>query len=362
VTEAELTDVGLSLAGLVGVALLVAMNAYFVATEFALVAVRRSQLKLWVRDGKPGAGAAMKAVEHLDDAIAATQLGITLASIGLGWIGKPAMAVLIVPSLAAMGVVDTRLVDTAAIAISFAVITFLHVVLGELAPKAVALDRPGPVSLFCAAPLLVFGRVFRPALVVMNGAGNGVVRMFGVRPMQGAHAIHSPEELSLLVDEARESGAIRADTGRLLGNVFRLGRTSVRDVMVPRDRIFWVERTAPIEPLLEELREQGYTRIPVCSRGLDNVLGVLHAKDLFHLYAERGLFVLDDLVRDAPAMPPDISMLDALRRFRRRRGHLAIVRESGGPVLGLVTLEDVLEEIVGEIEDEHDVPTEAGAE
>jgi CBS domain containing-hemolysin-like protein len=362
VSEGELPGVGLSLAGLVGVALLVAANAYFVATEFSLVAVRRSQLKLWVRDGKPGAGSAMRAVERLDDAIAATQLGITLASLGLGWVGEPAMAGIVEPIFASLGLGDMRFVHTASIALSFAVITFLHVVLGELAPKALALDRPGPVALACSAPLLVFGRVFRPALYVMNGAGNRVVRLFGVRPAQGSHAIHSPEELSLLVDEARESGAILADTGRLLGNVFRLGRTSVREVMVPRERIFWVERTAPIEPLLEEVREQGYTRIPVCSRGLDNVIGVLHAKDLFHLYAERGLFVLDDLVRNAPEMPPDISMLEALRRFRRRRGHLAIVREGGGPVVGLVTLEDVLEEIVGEIEDEHDVPTEAGAE
>jgi CBS domain containing-hemolysin-like protein len=304
----------------------------------------------------------MKAVERLDDAIAATQLGITLASLGLGWIGEPAVASILHPILEQFGWGDLRFVHTLSVAISFAIITFLHVVLGELAPKAVALDRPGPVALACAAPLLIFGRVFRPALYVMNGAGNAVVRMFGVRPVAGAHATHSPEELSLLVDEAREAGALRADTGRLLGNVFRLARTRVRDVMVPRERIFAVERGAPIEPLLEEVRDQGYTRIPVCDGGLDRVVGVLHAKDLFHLYAERRLFVLDDLLRGSPEMPPDISMLEALRRFRRSRGHLAIVREPGGPVLGLVTLEDVLEEIVGEIEDEHDVPTAAGVE
>jgi CBS domain containing-hemolysin-like protein len=362
VIEEELPGVGLSLVGLLGVALMVSANAYFVATEFALVAVRRSQLKIWVRDGKAGAGSAMRAVEHLDDAIAATQLGITLASLGLGWIGEPAMASLLHPALEALGLGDVRLLHTVSVVVSFAVITFLHVVLGELAPKAFALDRPGPIALAFAAPLLVFGRICRPALWVMNGAGNAVVRLFGVRRASEAHGAHSPEELSLLVDEARQSGALRADTGRLLGNVFRLARTRVRDVMVPRSRIFAVERNAPIEPLLEEVREQGYTRIPVCSGGLDNVVGVLHAKDLFHLYAERGLFVLDDLLRNVPEMPPDISMLEALRRFRRRRGHLAVVREAGGPVLGLVTLEDVLEEIVGEIEDEHDVPTAAGAE
>jgi len=362
VNEEQLPGVGLSLVGLLGVGLLVLTNAYFVATEFALVAVRRSQLKLWVREGKPGAGSVMRATDRLDHAIAATQLGITLASLGLGWIGEPAVASLLHPPLEATGLGDPRFVHTAAVTISFAAITFLHVVLGELAPKALALDRPGPVALACAAPLLVFGRVMRPALWGMSAAAGAFVRLFGVRPPHVAHPTHSPEELSLLVDEAREAGAIRPDTGRLLGNVFRLARTRVRDVMVPRSRIFAVERSAPIEPLLEEVREQGYTRIPVCHGGLDNVIGVLHAKDLFHLYAERGLFVLDDLLRHAAALPPDISMLEALRRFRRLRAHLAVVREPGGPVLGLVTLEDVLEEIVGEIEDEHDVPTAAGAE
>jgi CBS domain containing-hemolysin-like protein len=361
VSEEELPGVGISLAGLVGVFALVAANAYFVASEFALVAVRRSQLKLWVREGRPGAGSAMKAVDRLDDAIAATQLGITLASLGLGWIGEPALAGLIQPALERVGLGDLRFVHTVSVAISFAVITFLHVVLGELAPKAVALDRPGPVALACSAPLLVFGKVFRPALSVMNGAGLAVVRLFGVKRIGEAHT-HSPEELSLLVDEARESGSLRPDTGRLLGNVFRLARTRVRDVMIPRSRIFAVERGAPIEPLLEEVREQGYTRIPVCDGGLDRVVGVLHAKDLFHLYAERRLFVLDDLLRRVPEMPPDVSVLEALRRFRRTRTHLAIVREPGQPVTGLVTLEDVLEEIVGEIEDEHDVPTAAGVE
>jgi CBS domain containing-hemolysin-like protein len=350
------------LVGLVGVAVLVLANAYFVATEFALVALRRSQLKLWLQSGKRGAPAAARAVEHLGDAIAATQFGITLASLGLGWIGEPAVARLLEPLLAATGLGNPVYVHSIAVGFAFAGITFLHVVAGELAPKALALDRAGPVALFCAGPLLVFSRIFRPVLAVMNGAGRALVRLFGVHGIPGHHAIHSPEELSLLVDEASEAGAIRADTGRLLGNVFRLARTRVRDVMVPRGRIYFVERAMPIEQLLEEVREQGYTRIPVCEGGPDRVIGVLHAKDLFHLYAERRLFVLDDLLRGIGELPPDLSVLEALRRFRRRRLHIAVVREPGGPLLGLVTLEDVLEEIVGEIEDEHDTPTSAVAE
>ena len=161
----------------------------------------------------------------MDDAIAATQLGITIASIGLGFVGEPAIARLIAPMLAAVGLGSLVAVHSVAVALAFAVITFLHVVVGELAPKALALDRPGPVALFCARPLLVFGRIFRFVLVVMNGAGNALVSLVGVKPGAARHAVHSPEELSMLVSEARAAGAIRPYAGRILGNVFRLSRT-----------------------------------------------------------------------------------------------------------------------------------------
>jgi CBS domain containing-hemolysin-like protein len=249
-----------------------------------------------------------------------------------------------------------------ATAIAFTLITFLHVVLGELAPKAIALDRPGEVALLCARPLLVFARVFRIVLVVMNGAGNRLVRALGVQPSGEAHRVHSPEELTLLVAEAREAGTIRPEQGRILGRVFRISRPRVRDVMIPRERVFAIDvRTQP-EGLLDRLREEGYTRLPVYDGSLDRVVGILHTKDLFHLYAKTRLVVLGDAIRPATEIRPEAAIGDALRLFRRERRHMAVVREPGGPVLGIVTLEDVLEEIVGEIEDEHDEPTPAGAE
>jgi len=353
---------GLSVLGLLAVVALLLANAYFVATEFALVAVRRTQVALWVREGRRGARFAKRAIEHLDDAIAATQLGITVASLGLGFVGEPVVARLIEPGLAAVGVGSLIAVHSVALAIAFAVITFLHVVVGELAPKALALDRPGPVALFCARPLLVFGRVFRLVLVVMNGAGNGLVRLFGVRPAGGRSAVHSPEELSLLVSEAREAGTIRPYAERILGNVFRISRTRVRDVMVPRERVLAIDRSVGPEAVLDLLRESGFTRLPVYDGELDRIVGILHTKDLFHLYAKERLVILADAIRPAVEMPPDLPVVDALRRFRRGRKHLAIVREKDGEVLGVCTLEDVLEEIVGEIEDEFDVPTPAGSE
>ena len=347
---------------LLAVPVLVLANGYFVATEFALVAVRRSQVKLWVAAGRRGAGSVAAATDRLDDAIAATQLGITIASIGLGWLGEPALAGLLAPALARVGIESMAAVHAVATALAFALITFLHVVVGELAPKAIALDRPGEVALVCARPLLIFGRVFRWVLILMNGAGNRLVRAFGIQPSGEAHRVHSTEELSLLVAESRDAGEIRPEQGRILGRVFRISRTRVKDVMIPRERVFAIDRATPTEALLDRLREEGYTRLPVYDGTLDRIVGILHTKDLFHLYAKTRLVLLADAIRPALELRPTLAIGEALRLFRRTRRHMAVVRDEGGPLLGIVTLEDVLEEIVGDIEDEHDEPTAAGAE
>jgi len=357
----ESPALGLSLVGLLVIAALILANAYFVATEFALVAVRRTQIALWVSEGRRGAAAAAHAIDHLDDAIAATQLGITIASIGLGFVGEPVLARLLAPPLAALGFGSLLAVHSVAIAIAFGLITFLHVVVGELAPKAIALDYPGRVALLCARPLLVFGRIFRLVLWLMNGAGNALVRLLGVKPAGSQTSVHSSEELSLLVSESRAAGEIRPYAGRILGNVFRISRTMVRDVMVPREEMLAIDRNIAPEELLDLLRGSGFTRLPVYSGTLDNITGILHTKDLFHVYARERVVILSDAIRPVIFIRPDLSVVDALRWFRHGRRHLAVVRNGDGPVLGVVTLEDVLEEIVGEIEDEHDQPTPAGS-
>ena len=347
--------------GVAAILLLVLANAYFVATEFSLVAVRRSQVKLWERERRRGAAATARALGRLDDSIAATQLGITLASIGLGFLGEPALAGIIEPVLKRAGFDSAGSVHTVALVVAFALVTFLHVVVGELAPKAVALDRPGPVALVCAGPLLVFSKLTRPVLWTMNGCGNALVRAFGIRPSGEAGDSHSSEELQLLIAEAGAAGVLRPSTGRMLGGVFGLLRTRVRDVMVPRERVFAIPRRIDPEALLDLLREEGYTRLPVYEGDLDQVVGVLHAKDLFHLYAKRRVVVMEDAIRPFLEMRPDLEVAGALTEFRRGRSHMALVREPGGPLLGIVTLEDVLEEIVGEIEDEHDAPRPPGS-
>jgi magnesium and cobalt exporter, CNNM family len=345
---------GSSLIGLISIAGLVLANAYFVATEFALVAVRNTQIELWVAEGRRGAASAAAAIERLDDAFAATQLGITIASIALGFVGEPVLAQLIAPLLGAIGVTVPAVLHTVALVLAFGAVTFLHVVVGELAPRAIALDRPGPVVLACARPLLVFGRVFRPVLWLLNGAGNLLVRALGIRPAGQAVDVHSAEELSMLVAESRAAGAIRPYAGRMLGNVFRLGRTRLREVMVPREKMVAIDRSIDSDTLLDLIKESGFTRIPVYDGDFQNVIGILHTKDLFQVYADRRVVILEDAIRDPIFFPSDLSLVNALRRFRRGRGHLAIVRDEGGPAIGLLTLEDVLEQIVGDIEDEHD--------
>jgi CBS domain containing-hemolysin-like protein len=344
-----------SIGGIVSILALILANAYFVATEFALVAVRITQIELWVAEGRRGAQAAATAIENLDEAIAATQLGITIVSIALGFVGEPVLADMIAPLLSAVGIESAYAVHSVALALAFAAITFLHVVVGEFAPKAIALDNPGGVALTCAQPLLLFARALRPALWLIKSAGNQLVGLLGVRPAgQAEDDVHTAEELSLLVAESRAAGEIRPYAGRMLGNVFRLGRTRLRDVMVPREKVVAIDRGIHSDALLDLIRESGFTRIPVYDGAFDNVIGILHTKDLFQVYADRRVVILEDAIRDAIFFPSDLSLVNALRRFRRGRGHLAIVRDEGGPVIGICTLEDILEQIVGDIEDEHD--------
>ena len=350
-----------SIAGVLAIVVLILANAYFVATEFSLVAVRRSQAKLWMERGDPGAVETAHAVEHLDDAIAATQLGITLASIGLGFVGEPALARIVDALLRAVGVESVFGAHGVAIAVTFFLITFLHVVVGELAPKALALERPREVALACARPLLIFARVFRVVLWLMNGAGGLLVRALGIRPVGHAGRVHSADELMIVVSEAREAGELKPQAARMLGNVLRFTAKRVRDLMVPRDRIRALSLSMSRAELLRQVCEERYTRYPVHDGELDRVVGILHLKDLLE-HEGREDWDLRGLLRPHLEMSAGLPVSSALRRFRRERSHLAVVREHvGGPVIGVVALEDVLEEIVGEIEDEHDEIAEDAA-
>lgn len=337
---------------------LVALNAFFVAAEFSLVAVRRTQIEEMIRKGLRGAISLKKQVEHLDHAIAATQLGITLASIGLGFVGEPALARLLMPLFETLpGPWNFVARHSVAIAIAFIVITFLHVILGELAPKAIALQRPARVALWVAIPLEIFTFVTRPVVVVMNGIGNWIVRKLGFRAITGEQMLHSVEEILMLVDQIEEAGLLTPDQAEYVQNVFRLSTKRVADCMVPREKMAALELQTPPEKVLEIVRLGAHTRLPVYDGDLDNIVGVVNTKDLFYLFSLRGVVVLQDALYPALFLKPNQPIADALRLFKKSHRPMAIVRDEHGKTLGLLTLEDVLEEIVGDIEDEHDLPT-----
>jgi putative hemolysin len=341
---------------LLAVPALVALNAFFVAAEFALVAVRKTRVEEMVGLDVSGARAVRDAVARLDQVIAATQLGITLASIALGFVGEPALARLLEPLFARLlpeaGVAAAA--HAAAVAVAFFLITFLHVVFGELIPKTLALQAPDHTALWVARALNVFTRLSRPLVFVMNGTGNAILRLCGFRPAGAEAMVHSVGELSLLIEDSQESGVLSSRQAELVQKVFRLSGKRVRDCLVPRDRMAALELRSPPEQVLEAVRQGAHTRMPVYEGSPDNVVGIVNTKDLFHLFSLRGVVRLGDTLYPAQFLKPDQDVADALELFRRSRRPMAVVRDDAGTTLGLVTLEDVLEEIVGEIEDEHD--------
>ena len=366
----------LDILGLLAVPLLVAMNAFFVAAEFSLVTVRWTRVEELVEEKKFGSLAVRYAVENLDDSIAATQLGITFASLALGWVGEPTVAHLVEPLFAGMPPWwSAAATHGTAIGIAFLGITFMHVVLGELAPKAIALERAEDVALLVAAPLLAFGRVFRPFIRVMNGAGNWVVRALRLPPVSQRHLVHSVDELTMLLEETKAAGAITPDEASYARNVFELSEKTAREIMIPREKVVALSLLASEDEVLATARDSAHTRMPVWEGTPDNIVGIVNTKDLFHLFSLKGLVILMDAMYPPVFVHPDISLARLLLIFRREKRPMAVVRDPAGRILGIVTLEDILEEIVGEIEDEHDArlphggaqrppvpPTSGGAE
>ncbi|MBI1799596.1 MAG: HlyC/CorC family transporter [Candidatus Eisenbacteria bacterium] len=343
--------------GFLSILLLVALNAYFVAAEYALVTVRWTRVEELADRGVYGAGAVRYAIEHKSDVIATTQLGVTLASLGLGWIGEPVLARDVHPLVAALPIGwSVAVAHGVAIAIAFLAITYLHVVLGELAPKAVALQRSEAVALVLTAPLLAFARVARPLISLMRTSGTLVVRLLRLPPPTPEQSVHSVEELDMLVEETEEAGVMSSDQASYVRNVFELSDKRVRDVMVPRDKVVTLSLAASEDEVLETARDTAHTRMPVWEGEPDNVVGIVNTKDLFHLFSLRGLVILMDAMYPPLFVDPDASVARVLLRLRREKKAMAVVRERGGRFLGIVTLEDILEEIVGEIEDEHDQP------
>ena len=335
---------------------LVLANGLFVAAEFALVKVRASQLRPLAKTGGWRVKFALKATEHLDAALSATQLGITLASLGLGWVGKPFIAHRLEPLLAGWGVTDPATVSSIAFAVAFAVITFLHIVFGELAPKSLAIQRAKAVSLWVAAPLMVFYYVFFPFIWLLNGLANLCLRWAGLGPAsEGDHAF-SAEELEYVFSHARHSHPGDALINKLMVQSLRVRQTTAQQIMRPRDQVvaLWLDR-----PLAENLRiaqTSGHSRYPVCSGSLDQVAGLLLIREwLWQIQVLGPEASFEPLLRPALAFELTTPIHTMIERFRTARSHLAVVLDEKKALAGIVTFEDVLEEIVGDIRDETDI-------
>lgn len=341
--------------GFLLVAVLIALNAAFVMTEYAMVTVRWTRVEELVERRVYGARLVKRAIERMEATIAATQLGVTLCSLGLGWIGEPAIAHKLQPLVRHLPLPwPAGWAHGAAITLAFVAISYLHVVLGELAPKAIALQNAETYALFFAGPLLAFETLTKPLSALMRGSGRLVVRLLHVPEPTPEQQAHSSEEIDRLVEEGEEAGVIAPDEARYVRAVFELSDKTVRDVMVPRDKVVTLSLGAGEEEILETARETAHTRMPVWEGTPDNVVGIVNTKDLFHVFSLRGLVILMDATYPALFVDPDQPVSRVLNRFRRAKRQMAVVRDREGRFLGIVTLEDILEEIVGEIEDEHD--------
>ncbi|HET7458961.1 MAG TPA: hemolysin family protein [Gemmatimonadaceae bacterium] len=341
---------------------LVLLNAFFVAAEFALVASRRSRIDQLAQEGDRKARTVQRALGELDRYISGTQLGITLASLGLGWVGEPALASAIDAALALVGVHPSPLAthSGAAVVTAFMTITFLHIVLGELAPKSVALLMPEGVSRWVARPLMLFSWLMTPFISILNGAANGLLRLFRIRPMsEHERSAHSPQEIRMLVMQARAHGTLdEADTAMLAG-VFDFHDKKAVDVMRPRTDVVALPVDATEAEVWAVLRAERYSRYPVYRETLDDVVGVFLAKDLW--LHERVMgddcdepFSLGRFVREALYVPDSRRAERVLDDLRRTRAHMAVVLDEYGGTAGIITMEDLVEEVIGDIADEHD--------
>lgn len=341
---------------LVSIFVLVGANAFFVAAEFGLVAVRRTRIEELISQGSRRAATALKVIKELNLMLSGCQLGITFASLGLGAVGEPVIGGLIEGGFEHLDepfdVVATHAVATA---IAFSIITFLHVTLGELVPKALALARPEQVALWVAAPMRLFTYAFRPVIWLFNEAANVVLGVFGVDANSELAEIHTPDEIAIIVEEARRGGTILGAQSRILARALEFPEKRAVEAMVPRVAAVAVPAEATLDDLLDQVQQTGYSRFPVWRERSDEFVGVVHIKDMLREARRNPEVRAKAAMRDALVVPESLPLERVLVQMRRERNHMAIVLDEFGSTAGVLTLEDIIEELLGEIRDESDL-------
>jgi CBS domain containing-hemolysin-like protein len=354
VPQAHWESGGVLMFQLAVVLFLVFLNGFFVASEFALVKVRGSQLDAAWERGDRRAKLARHVTTHLDAYLSATQLGITLASLALGWVGEPFLARMLQPFYFAVGITGAPFISTSSMMLAFAVITFLHIVLGELAPKSIAIRKALPTTLWVARPLDLFHSIFRPAIWALNGTANYLLKkLFKIDPVAETELAHSEEELKFILTESERAEEVSTLGKEILINALELRRRVVRDIMTPRGDVVFLDAGEPFEENLKRAQESRHTRFPVCNSHLDDTLGLVHIKDILSILREEKPD-LTSIKRDILPVPEMMPLEKLLSFFLAKHAHLALVVDEFGGTVGIVTLDNVLEELVGEIQDEFD--------
>lgn len=335
------------------VAVFIGLTAFFVGAEFAILKVRLSRIDQLIAEGNKRAVTARKVAYELDYYLSACQLGITITALVLGALGEPTVERMLHPLFERFDV-PAAVATVLSYAIALGIITFLHVVIGELAPKTLAIQFAEKMTLLLASPLYWFGKIMYPFIYALNGASRLLLRVFGVKPA-GHETVHSEEELKWIVDQSYESGEINQTEMGYLTNIFAFEERTLREIMVPRDRIVTVERGWPLANILEVLGVYDYTRYPVTESGrAEDFIGFIHTKEMLTGIAAGRNCSVNDFIHDMPRFPESSSIKDVLIKMQQIRVHMAVVTDESGTAIGLVTMEDILEEIVGDIRDESD--------
>ena len=338
--------------------LLVLLNGFFVAAEFSIVKVRYSQIQIKAAEGNKMAKQAELIIKNLDAYLSATQLGITLASLALGWVGESALEHVFHNMFAYFNLdIPATYITTFSVIVSFSIITVMHIVFGELVPKSIAIRKSEATTLFISSPLRFFYFIFKPVIWLMNMISNAFLRLIGIHPVSDQE-IHSTEELQLLVKQSADSGEIEEENYEIIKNAFDFTDHNAKQVMVPRQNIFSIDIEDPKEEILEKIMESGYSRIPVYEDSIDNIIGIFYTKEIIREYIKNlndlKSFDLRDYLREAFFVVGSKKVSDLLKVFQLKKQHLAIVIDEFGGTEGIITLEDILEELVGEIQDEED--------
>lgn len=338
---------------LVLVLFLVVANGFFVAAEFAMVKVRSTRLETLVSEGNTRAKFAQNLITHLDAYLSACQLGITLASLGLGWVGEPAIAEMIEPFMQQLGFSEI-MIHNISFAIAFSVITALHIILGELAPKSLAIQKSEAVTMWTAVPLIGFYKLMYPFIWILNNLANWILRTAGFQITGEHEAAHTEEEIRILMEESHKQGFIDKTELTFVDNIFDFAETTAREVMIPRTDMVCLYVQDSFEENLETALTEQLTRYPLCDNDKDNIIGFVHIKDLLGAVARGKRPNVREMVRNVVAIPESMHLSDLLKLLQKNHSQLALVVDEYGGTAGLVTVEDILEEIVGEIQDEFD--------